>query len=194
MKTLTTLVALLLAGTVYANVNGDKNLAPKKKVAIVNNVEAKYKLVYTNDNQGTVLINIFNGKGTRVHSQKVMNKEGFAQQFDFTSLPEDQYTFEVIHPDGSTESQTVSYGKPAVSELKANVLSVNDESRFRLAVVNNAGPVDVKIFDNTGKLVHEATVRHPQGFRRIYDMKGLDSSSYKFEITDNINTITLVTQ
>ncbi|UII34014.1 hypothetical protein LVD17_09330 [Fulvivirga ulvae] len=194
MKILTTLVALLLAGTVYANVNGDENLAPKKKVAIVNNVEAKYKLVYINENQGAVLINIFNDKGSKVHSQTVLNKEGFAQQFDFTSLPEGSYTFEVVHPDGSVEAETINYTKTPAAALKANVLSVDNDRKYRLAVLNNAGPVDVKIFDNNDRLVHESTVRHPQGFRRIYDMKDLKGSFYKFEITDNNSTVTLVTQ
>ncbi|MBL6447388.1 hypothetical protein JMN32_13800 [Fulvivirga sp. 29W222] len=86
MKILTILVALLLAGTAYANVNDDKDLAAKKKIAIVNNEEAKYKLVYLNESQGTVLINIFNKEGAKVHIQKEMNEEVFAQQFDFAPL------------------------------------------------------------------------------------------------------------
>ena len=193
MKTLTTLVALLLAGSLYANTNGNMAFSPKKKVAISNNVESKYKLVYMDQSPGTVLINISNEKGEKVYNQSVTNTEGFAQQFDFTSLPEGKYSFEIIHPDGSSEIEVVNYVKKIATSLKANLLNVDNGNKYRLAVLNNNGPVDVKIFDANDRLVHSTTVRGEEGFRRIYDLKGLNST-YKFEVSDNSGSLSLVTE
>lgn len=193
MKTLTTLVALLLAGTIYAHANNE-NLAPKKKVAISNNVEAKYKLIYLNENEGAVSISIINESGEKVHSQTVKNNKGFAQQFDFASLPEGSYTFEVVHPDGSIETEVVHYSKGANTGFRANLLNVDNGQKFRLAVLNNSGLVDIKIFDDKDALIHTATLRHAKGFRRIYNLKKIQSSSFKFEVSNNNDTVTLVTE
>lgn len=196
MKTLTTLAALLIAGaSVYANVGNNNPLEPKKKVAIVQNVQAKYKLVYLNENKGNVKIDIVNEEGKVVHHQTVANENGFAQQFDFSPLPEGKYTFEITHPDGTKMSKEVEYKKHiASSDMRAGVLDINGNKKFRLAVIKNDAPVEVKIFDDKNNLLYEDVVHSTEGFRKVYDMKDIEATSFKFEVSSNNNTVTLFTE
>lgn len=197
MKTLTTLAALLIAGaSVYANVGEKNSVNPKKTVAIAQNVEAKYKLVYLKQTKGTVKINIFNENGDRVHNQEVVNDNGFAQQFDFSSLPFGTYTFEVIHPDGSRVIETVDHAKvaPVINRhsLKANIININDGKRFRLAVLAPGNkPVNIKIYDDKNRLIYQESVKEDDGFRKIYDLEKMDSSSFKFEVSSNKEMVTV---
>ncbi|ELR73661.1 hypothetical protein C900_02065 [Fulvivirga imtechensis AK7] len=196
MKTLTTMAALLIAGaSVYANVNGITTVDPKKSVAIIQNVQAKYKLVYLKESKGTVRIDILNEAGKQVHSQSVSNDGGFAQQFDFSSLPYGMYTFEVTHPDGTKIAEVVNHLKPekAVSTgLRAGVLDINDNNKFRLAVLkSNSDPINVKIYDEQNRLLHEDVIAGDEGFRKTYDLKNVKASSFRFEVSDNNSTVTM---
>lgn len=198
MKTLTTLAALLIAGaSAYANVgenNEKKPTSSKKTVAVVQNVQDKYKLVYLLENKGAVKINIFNEAGERVYAQTVSNQKGFAQQFDFSTLPYGTYTFEVTNPDDSKVSEVVEHRKPAAS-VKANILDVNDGSKFRLAVLQNSlEPVKVQIFDSNGKVVYQEIIDAGKGFRKVYDLKNVNSSSYRFEVSNNEGTVTMLSE
>lgn len=195
MKILTTMAALLIAGaSVYANVNGNTNVDPKKSVAIIQNVQAKYKLVYLKESKGIVRIDILNEAGKQVHSQSVSNESGFAQQFDFTSLPYGKYTFVVTHPDGTKISEEVNHSKPerTATGLRADVLDINDNNKFRLAVLkSNDDPINVKIYDGEDRLLHQEVITGDEGFRKTYDLKNVKASSFRFEISDNNSTVTM---
>ena len=190
MKTLTTLVALLLIGaSVYAT-DGDKKNA-KKKVAVVQNEQAKFKLVYLEDAPGEVTIKLRNKRGDIIHQQTVTNEGGFSQPYDFNSLPKGEYKFEVIKADGSIVSHEIVYKAWEIQpDFQANILNVNDKKTFRLAVTNS-GRVNVKIYNEDHKLIHEENTNQKDGFRRNYDLSKINGENFTFVVSNETGSISM---
>lgn len=184
MKKITALVALLIVG-VAAQANNDKNkTSDTKKIAIVQNSTDKFKVVYLDKNPGKVSIDIADSKGKIVYSQKVENVDGFAQSYDFKGLPEGQYTFNIVNPDGTKTKKAVTFEKPEIQpEFKANILDVNDKNKFRLSVLkSNDEPVVVNIYNSSNKLIHTEKIKESESFRKTYDLGQVKDKDLRFEI------------
>ncbi|MEM6523177.1 MAG: hypothetical protein AAGF85_03705 [Bacteroidota bacterium] len=194
MKSLTAAALLLIVGSVaFANNSKKDKKSTSSKVAVVQNTDQKFKLVYLEEEAGQVKVNIKNSRGSIVHSQSVSNQSGFAQQYDFENLPMGQYTFEIIQPDGSKIIQKVEH-KEAIAELeiKADLLNINDDKKYRLAVIKyNENPVDVNIYNEKDELIHSETVKSKEGFRKIFDLSEADGENFRFDLKNKKNTLSV---
>ncbi len=194
MKLTTAAAALLIVSTVAFGADSDKDKKAKSsKVTVVQNTQQKFKLVYLEQNQGKVKVNIKNSDGVIVYHQSVNNEDGFSQSYSFEKLPEGTYTFEITRPDGTRLTQEVEHRMTmAQPEIKANLLDINDNKKFRLAVVKyNTKPVKVNIFNESDELVHSETINSRESFRKIYDLSELEGSSFRFDLTNNASTISM---
>lgn len=199
MKVTTALVALLIVGTSAFATGGksDDKKPAKSKVAIINNSQSKYKLVYMDESRGKVFLKVKNASGEIVDSRTVKNDGGFALPYDFESLPSGEYMFEIEAADGTIETQLVEHVKktPArksVNELKANVLDINDNQKYRLAAIsNNDSPISVKIYGDNNSLLHSEVIDETQGFRKTFDLKDVDSESIRFEVSNGKKSVSL---
>mgnify|MGYP001797895722 FL=1 len=121
------------------------------------------------------------------------NEAGFAQQYDFEQLPLGQYTFEIIRPDGAKIIQKVQHiAAIAQAEIKANVLDVNDNNKFRLAVVKyNDQPVDLRIYNDQDELIHSETIRSKDSFRKTFDLIEAEGDSFRFDLKNKNSTLSV---
>ena len=198
MKLTTAVAALLMVSTVAF---GSHPIAKDKKstsakVAVVQKADQKFKLVYFDKIHGEVIVNIKNRLGNVVYSQAVLSEGGFAQSYNFSKLPKGTYTFEVVQPNGERLKKKVEYKEPVrTPSIKANLLSVSDDKKYRLAVLKyNAEPVKVRIFNQTNDLVHIETIDSAESFRKMYDLGKLDGESFRFDLINSDNTVSLVTE
>ncbi|MEP2773694.1 MAG: hypothetical protein ABJH05_16190 [Fulvivirga sp.] len=201
MKRTTLMVAMLLVvATAFATEKDKPNpkKVAKKTVAVMNNSPQKFKLVYLEQAKGLVKVSLKNAQGQIVHAKAIKNKEGFAQPYDLSELPNGEYTFKVINPDGSEVEETVTLEKPSNEpNFAANVLNVNDAKKFRLAVVNKdetALPTSIKLYDAKGNLIHEDKVQNLYGFRKIYDLSEVEGDSFRFSITNASGTKSMLAE
>ncbi len=184
-------VALLLSVTSFATGTLKKNDEPRT-LAIANNSENQFKLVYLEKSSGTVNIYLKNESGQVLHRANVQNKEGFAQNFDLSSLPAGDYTFAVKSASGTSlqEKVEVTHAEKQAN-FNADVLNVNDAKKFRLAVLNKddqALNTTISIFDKNGNQIHTETVDKLIGFRKMYDMASVTDDSFTFEIKNSSGT------
>lgn len=184
MKRTTIIAAMLLIG-VSAFATGT-NKSSDNSFAIANNSLNQFKLVYLQKEEGMVKIYLKNEKGQILHRSNVKNAEGFAQNFDLSQMPAGEYTFSITEPDGTTLKDKVKV-KSVIQEsnFNANILNVNDDKKFRLAVLNkddNAFPTSVNIYDKTGNIIHTETITNLVGFRKIYDLSEVEDDSFVFEV------------
>ena len=125
MKQFATLVALLLV-----TLSGYTSTAPAKrrsnlKVAIVQNANQTFKVVYLEKTAGKVNIDILNKQTDKVYSQEVINVDGFSKTYDFSQLPSGEYTFEVTSQGGNMSSHTLMFNtdeKKEINEINGNHL------------------------------------------------------------------------
>lgn len=194
MKSLTAAAVLVIVGSVaFANNPEKEKETTSSKVAVVQNTNQKFKLVYLEESAGKVKVNIKNSSGSIVHSQSVENEEGFAQQYDFAKLPLGKYTFEIIRPDGTKIIQKVQH-KAAIAEaeIKADVLSISENKKFRLAVIKyNDRPVDVSIYNERNELIHSETIKSKAGFRKIFDLSEADGNDFRFDVKNRNSTLSV---
>ncbi len=185
---------LIVSSAAFSNVNDkEKKENASKTVTVVQNTNQKFKLVYLEQNQGMVRVNIKNGKGTTVYTQSVENQSGFAQQYNFENLPYGEYTFEVTGPDGSKLVKKVRHKADIVKpEIKADLLNVNDDKKFRLAVLKyNENPVNVKIYNDQNELIHSETIKSKESFRKTFDLTEVDGESFRFDLKNKNSTISV---
>ena len=199
MKVTTALVALLIVGTsAFANTgNSDEKKAKNSKVAIINNTQAKYKVVYMGEEKAKVTLKVRNAQGEIVDNRVVKNDGGFALPYDFESLPSGEYTFEVISADGSVETQTVEHfnktiKKEKAGKLIANVLDISDNQKYRLvAISKDNSPVSIKIYGDNDHLLHKEVVEDAESFRKTFDLSAIDSENIRFEVSNGTRTVSL---
>ncbi|MEM7106584.1 MAG: hypothetical protein AAF519_00065 [Bacteroidota bacterium] len=194
MKSLTAVAVLLIvSGAAFANKSEKEKKSTSSKVAVVQNTDQKFKLVYLDESAGQIKVNIKNSRGSIVHSQLVKNETGFAQQYNFQNLPFGQYTFEIIKEDGSKLVQKVDHKETIMqSEIKANVLNINDNKKFRLAVVKyNEKPVDVSIYNENNELIHAETISSEKGFRKTFDLSEADGERFRFDLKNKKRTLSV---
>ena len=198
MKLTTAMAAVLMVSTVAFGSHPYKKdkKSTTAKVSVVQKTDQKFKLVYVDKNHGEVIVTLKNRFGAILHSQTVANEGGFSQSFNFEKLPKGTYTFEVKQPSGARLSQKVEYKTPAPAlGIKANLLSVDDDKKYRLAVLKyNAEPVRVRIFNSTNDLVHSETIDSGESFRKMYDLSKLDGTYFRFDLTNNESTVSLAAE
>jgi hypothetical protein len=205
MKTLTTLVALTLIGASSLTFAGDKdkekNPAPKAetKMAVMKIAPDNYKMFYVSEQEGKVKVRLYNEEGARIFAKKINSEDGFALPYDFRNLEPGNYTFEVINADGSVLRQVVKHDdiveKIELESLEANVQRIENSNRFELLVMKpNQQEVEIKIKNDKGLVLHTERVNFERGFKRTYDLSGVDCDNFTFIIENGdqskeLNTI-----
>ena len=199
MKITTALAALLIVSTAAFATGGDSNddkKAKKSKVAVINNSQSKYKVVYMDEAKGKVTLKLKNERGETVDTRVVRNDGGFAQPYDLESLPAGKYTFEVTTSKG-TETQTVEHtkaiaekAKKTKSSLKANILDISGNQKYRLvALSEEANPISVKIYGDDDKLLHSEMIRNTDAFRKVFDLESIEDDNIRFEISNGSDSV-----
>ncbi|MDX1628148.1 MAG: hypothetical protein R3345_05580 [Fulvivirga sp.] len=190
-RTIAMVVMLLVAATTYATdkeKKEDSKKAAVKKVAVINNNPQQFKLVYLKNEEGKVRVTLQNAHGSVIHRSWVQNKEGFIQPFDLTDQPAGDYTFSIVSPDGSEDYEQITLTKPALeTNFVADVLNVNDDKKFRLAVVNKndwSMPTSITVYDQDFNAIYEEKLTNPAGFWKIYDLTDVPGERFTFEITN----------
>jgi len=199
MKTTTLTVALLLVvATAFATEKEKPAKKAKTKVAVVNNSPNKYKLVYLGKETATVKLSLVNERGQTLHKETINSDGGFAKPFDFEKLPEGDYTFSIKSEEGGVIKEKITVKRrDKIKNFAADVLNVNDNKKFRLAVVNKdeaSMPTTIKLYNENGGLLHEETVENFHSFRKIYDLSQVVGNRFNFIISNQTGTETISTQ
>lgn len=192
MKKILALVFVALAvGVVNANAS---NVDPKTPLGMsVVKAGDICKLFYRGEQPGDVRVYIYNEHGRIVFSEVIRKTDNFMRPYDFSSLPEGNYT--IALSDGHVKHiGKVGHFHPA-HILPMRVIRANkDENRYVLAVPNVGNDVlTIRVFDQRHSLLFEGKEPVNGNFAKVYNLNDV-KGEHLFEVTDREGTIGRVTK
>lgn len=180
MKKLLTVAAVLVSAGMFAGV-GEDNPTSASGVAVMRKDGNKFHLIYKAESTTNVKVSIFNAKNRLVYSETLKDVDGFLRPYDFSELPEGEYTISIS--DGSTKKvEKVDYRAGKVSKL-VNVLKVGGaENKFLVTAVGKGKEyLTVNIFDRNDRLLHTEARLTTGDFAQVYKIANV-SGPLTFEV------------
>jgi hypothetical protein len=183
MKKIYSLVAGVLLCTLVS-AHGTKSPKPTStsSVAVTHAAGSSLvKLYYKAEKSGTVQVSILNERNEIVFNETLKKIEYFVRPYNFTQLPEGEYTL-IVNDESGKSVEKVSYKNEKVEKL-IHVVKLIEEDKYMLTV-SSAKPQDVfiYIFDENGILVHNEIQSISKDFAQVYNLK--DVKSFTIEVWD----------
>jgi len=140
-----------------------------------------FKVVYKAATANHVLVSIRNSKNEIVFSETFNKMSRFTRPYNFSGLPEGEYTIEVKDAYG-IKVEKVNYSLGVVNSL-VKVTKLGDQPKFMLSVANKGmNIIHVSIYNEAGdQLIFNAHVVDGD-FAIVYNL--VTAGSYTFVVTD----------
>lgn len=161
----------------FANDNGDKS----SKMALIPAAEdGTYNLIYASDAPGTVKVKVVDEQGHVLRVDKIRSTGGFRQPYNMKDLGPGNYQLLVSDRDGD---YTLTARVHNAEEIALNQLGSN---RFQLVYKDSKSHgATIGIYDQAGQLVHTEEVKFDNGFSKVFDLSGVTSKGFTFEVSAN---------
>jgi hypothetical protein len=132
-----------------------------------------FKVVYSNDTQNKVKVNLYNSSSEVIYSVSINNTDGFILPLNFGNLSYGEYKVELIDADGK-EVQNISYGRVKTTDNIRIAKLSNENGKFLVAIANPKNEkISVRIFDNHNNLLHDEIRSVSGDFAQVYNVKNL---------------------
>jgi hypothetical protein len=184
-KTLSVLVVLMVVSSVvFARRSNNPDASPN---AAVVKIGTTFKLYYKGSQSEDVKVAILDESRRIVFSEIIRNVDGFVRPYNFSSLPEGDYTIQITDKEGR-QVEKIS-NRQVKGEALAHLLKVSgSEAKYLLTVSNkNSNEVIVKIYDSADNIIYNKREAASRDFARIYNLEGI-GGEFTFEVTDGNGT------
>jgi hypothetical protein len=164
-KHLSVWIAALVSACVFAG-NTDEPVKPIS-TAVIRKSSAVFALIYTAPAPGRVRVSIVNERKQTVFSEAIPETDGFIRQYNFSSLPEGEYSF-ILECGGLKRIEKVSYRNdpPPVNMMVTRLV---DSNRFLVSGWKlGDNTVSVRIYGSNGELLHREFRKVKDSFARVY--------------------------
>ena len=177
---LVVVVALVAAGTAHAG-----NPVPESPVGIsVLKSGDVVKLFYRGEQTGKVKVTIYNEKGEKVFIETLRQREHFMRPYNFSSLPEGEYTISLEDEQG-TRTGNVTHRLSSAAKFAHLMRMRGPGSKYMLAVPGTeSSSVTVKIYDQSDRLLYSKTEIVDGSFARLYNLSKV-KGNHTFEVIDD---------
>jgi hypothetical protein len=178
------LAMVIAIGHVQANSGG-----PESQVGMsVIKSGSLVRLYYRAEQSGNVKVAIYNDRNQFVFGETIRNTEQFMRPYNFSFLPEGNYTIELSGGNSKyTEKVKHSFSSNDTSiKLPARLARVSSGGNRYLLMVPNKGhnALTVKIFDERNNLLYNRTETIHDDFAKVYNL-GRFTGNHTFEIVDS---------
>lgn len=191
-KTLSIFVALMIMSAAVFARRADKPVTPKETtgMAVVQS-GTTVKLFYKSEKASKVRVTIYDDHNNVVLTDNIKKMDGFVRPYNFSSLPEGDYTIEVADESGKQVSR-VDYHKTKFKKI-AHLIKIQNSSKYMLMLSNRGEDVvNVRILDDARNVVYEGSETISDDFSKVFDLEKLNGE-FSFEITDKSGTILSLT-
>ncbi len=181
------MVALSTSTVVLAQ--GDSIKSDAKVRVISYSKSDSYKLIYKNSGKQNVTISLLDEKGALVHKGLTKAEDGFAQNFDLSSMPSGYYTFEVVSK-GEKVAQTVHH-MAEVDKLSQTVALSSHADTKKMVLRSSAelkSPLSVAIYGIEDELLFQEDLMSADVLTRVYDLSLIKGAGVRFTVSYN-NTV-----
>ena len=167
-KTFSILVILLMIGSIsFANIVD----VPRTSMIVLKN-GVTFKLCYRGLQQGDIKVFILNNDNQVIFSEKIKNTAGFVRPYNFSKLPEGNYSIRLAGEKESFMERVVHENSPIKAYRPIHMMRVPGTNKFILSVPNKGKEkVSVTIYDERGSVVHEEVEDIDGDFAKIYNIK-----------------------
>ena len=187
-KTLSVLVVLMVISSVAFARRLD-NPGTSSSAAVVK-IGSTFKLYYKGAEQADVKVSIRDRGNHVVFSETLKNVDGFVRPYNFSKLPEGEYTIQVSDKFGN-QIEKITY-KQERDEALAHLLKVAGSEAKYLLTVSNRGEsgVTIKIYDGANNVIYNETEITSSDFAKIYNLEKI-GGEFTFEVSDRKGTTSL---
>ncbi len=141
------------------------------------------KLFYKAGKESNVKVTIIDAEDKIVFTEEIKHVEGFMRPYNFSNLPEGDYTFELVDHSGK-KIEKISYRNGKIERLANLIQIVSEGDKYLLTIPNKGkGIFDVKIYDTAGNLLYTHAEEADGDFAKVYNLSKV-SGKFSFEITD----------
>lgn len=174
-KLIFTVLVAAIGTTAIAKTTVEKS----SKVIVRTNMEAsRMNLIYRDNSPSQITVTIMDAKGKTVAKDRIKNTNGFNQPYDLSQLASGVYTVSMA------DEQSEFFTTTAVVDNSLSAVKPTSGSKFELTFEDNQSQrVSVGIYDDRGKLVFKESVMSKAGFSKVYNLAGIDSEHYTFEVS-----------
>ncbi|HEY9006421.1 MAG TPA: hypothetical protein VIM75_09815 [Ohtaekwangia sp.] len=135
-----------------------------------------YKVYYKANEAGKVRVSIINNSNKAVFSEVLNNVASFVRPYNFSELPEGEYTI-VVEDKNGKQVEKVQYSMSKITSFISVTEKANDPNKYILNVVNNGTDVvSVKIFA-AENLLHEQTLQVTGNFGQVYNLNSVRTTN-----------------
>ena len=178
------LVLLLMSSISFVHAKDDPgtSMAVLKKGTTV-------KLFYKGAEQSNVKVLILNDLNKIVFSEKIKNTDGFVRPYNFSSLPEGNYSIQLINNAGSQIKEVSYTHESASNSTREKVMHVThmhgSTNKFVLSVPNvGADELTVTIYNDSNEILYVGKENIVGDFAKIYNLQNYNGK-VKFVVTDS---------
>jgi hypothetical protein len=180
-KTLSFFAALLVVtSTAFAKTPDE----PASGISVLQKGEL-IKLLYKGEKYADVKVYILNQDNEVIFSEKIKGTDGFIRPYNFSNLPEGNYSFELVDYIGRREIQHIDYKLEPRKKVMHVVRVGGTTDKFVLSVPNSGqSKLSINIYDDRGRLMHTENEQINGDFAKVYSIND-HSGKVTFEVVDN---------
>ena|SRR6187402_3530208 len=180
-KTLSIFVVLIAISSAVSARRMDK---PEEATSMaVTKSGSLVKLFYKGAKDCNVRVIISNAKNQVVFEETIRHVDGFLRPYNFSNLPEGDYTVELTDHTGK-KIEKISYRDLKIERLAGLIKVSREEDKYLLTVPNKGkNTFDVSIYDLSGSLLYSHTEKADGDFAQVYNLSKV-SKKFVFVITD----------
>jgi hypothetical protein len=164
-KVVLTMVAVIIATAfTFAAV-------PTSKVAVVNQNNSVYKLIYEGATAGKVTLKIYDKNNNVILTETKKGLSRFILPLNFAGLEQGEYSIEITDETG-TQIQKVNH---AVESTTANAVHISklQDGKYLLSATSS-GKINVQIFDGNDKLIYNENLYVNGKLAVVYNLKNVE--------------------
>jgi hypothetical protein len=179
MKKFTLLLAGVLFGS-FAIAGGPDEPKAKSGIAVMKANVNLYKLIYKGDLAADVKVEILNDRNEVIFKETIRKTEGFIRPYNFSDLETGEYTIKVDN--GSNWlTEKVAFGTARPDNL-THLVALEDNKYLLTVPGQGSDDLTVRIFDQQGKPVYDATSAVQGNFAKVYNL-GKMQGPFSFEVS-----------
>jgi len=166
-KSLSSLALLLiLISATFANASDN----PSSSMAVLKH-GSTVKLLYKGIEQNDVKVLIVNDENQVVFSEKIKSTAGFVRPYNFSKLPEGNYSIELIDNKGH-QSELVKYKIESTRKLMHVMRVGGTTDKFVLSVPSAIQQkISISIYDDNGRTLYSGKEDIAGDFAKVYNLQ-----------------------
>jgi|SRR5688572_12326858 len=169
---------------------------PNSSIAVLK-TGSTIKLLYKSAQQADVKVSILNDNHQVVFSEKIKNTGSFSRPYNFSLLPEGDYSIQLTNG-YDTKIEHVSYNGAAVNNKiaakVAHVMHVPGTGKFLLAIPDRGREkLNITIYNNKDVILYRGEEEVSGDFAKIYNLKGI-TGMVTFVVTDTDGAVNSLTK